>query len=64
MAATRCAGFAGGADVEYHFTPTISGRAEVLHYGFDEELSSVPGGNIAADTDITAVRCGISSKLN
>lgn len=67
LSATRSGaqvGYVAGGGVEIKFAPNISARVEALHYGFNEQTYSFPGGNLKADSDVTTVRAGISVHLN
>lgn len=61
---TSMTGYVVGGGAELKFSQNLSGRLEVLHYGFGDEKLSFPDGQIDSDLDATVVRLGASFHLN
>ena len=55
-------GYVIGGGIEKKFNSRISGRAELLHYGFGD-MSPISGAG-KLDLDVTVVRAGLSMHMN
>lgn len=61
---TTMTGWVFGGGAEFAFSSSMTGRIEALHYRFADQEIKFSGGTATFDTNITAVRAGLSFKLN
>lgn len=57
-------GWAIGGGIEMKLAPSVSGRLEAIHYGFNDKSIELRGGSVPIDAGSTTVRAGLTFHLN